>query len=353
MKRNRKLLAILTGVMTFGLMACQSEPLENVPVDFPPMGQLAMPGMNTSGGNNVGDVAMGRSYSDMQFLFEVIDANGEKVVSVPFVQGDVVQLPIGEGYTAKVYSADNPDAALETPCFEGESSQFDIRDNYITEIEPIKCTLKNIKISVVVTDRLAELLSDATVTITSAVSGAEIELATSELYSYNEQGEYVGTSAYFRYYADDEITVTFNGMLDGASLTSTTPLGELAEGQHRILYYGMKTNQGKDPQLPEVGDDPDDDSNQDPAGGDDQGNGGNEQGEGGDNGDGGDDNGNSGDPGDGGDNGNDNGDNNNGPEENGGDNGDAGGDPGDGGDNQGEAGKEKATIITLIQNSIK
>lgn len=202
---------------------------------------------------DVNEVPLGRAVTDLSFIIDVIDtASGETVTSTNFVQGDIIEVPVGEGYVAQVRSAVLKDAAFESPYYKGESEVFNISDNYITEIAPINLEFLNIKVSVVITDRLSQYLGDATVTVTSSIGEDATLVFTKEeyFYSYNEDRVYAGASGYFRYEDGETLTVTFAGIVDGAYVESKSAIENPAAGEHRILYFGIKDASGDDPQLP-------------------------------------------------------------------------------------------------------
>ena len=76
---------------------------------------------------------------------------------------EVITLPVGE-YIAEVYNAEVKDAAFDAPYYYAKQN-FTIAKNKITELNPMTCTLENVRVSVRYSDALKNVMaSDVKVT---------------------------------------------------------------------------------------------------------------------------------------------------------------------------------------------
>lgn len=122
---------------------------------------------------------------------------------------DIVVLPAGS-YRAVASLGDNPVAEWDAPYYLGETT-FSITAGQITDdIDPIECELKNMRISVNISDMdLGMLGSDVTVKVEAGKNGTMIFDKTTE-----------GKSCYFRYdEGSTTITATLSGTIDGTYRT--------------------------------------------------------------------------------------------------------------------------------------
>lgn len=122
---------------------------------------------------------------------------------------DIVVLPVGN-YKAVASLGDNPVADWEAPYYLGETT-FSITAGQITDdISPIVCELKNMRISVNISDMdLGMLGDDVTVTVEAGKNGTMVFDKTTE-----------GKSCYFRYdEGSTTITATLSGTIDGTYRT--------------------------------------------------------------------------------------------------------------------------------------
>lgn len=192
------------------------------------------------------------SIEDILFVME-IQKDGITVQETEFRDNDIIEVPVGLGYTATVHCAEAEEAAFEAPYYEGETeATFDIDNNRITELPVIRCQMKNIKVSVVITDRLSEVLGSARVRVGYEDSATRLTFRTTHFYDFNDEGAYDGNSGYFTFKVDGKLVAQFSGTVNGNEVTSTLYCEDLAQGEHRILYYGLKDETGDDPQLTEI-----------------------------------------------------------------------------------------------------
>ena len=101
--------------------------------------------------------ARSRAVVDLSgYIVTVVDANGQPVKKWTYSQ--MPELPtFTEGsYTGKVASGEEPvTAAWDAPWFRGEQS-FTIKADEVTDVDVVKCTLANIRVTVKFTDDLVK-----------------------------------------------------------------------------------------------------------------------------------------------------------------------------------------------------
>ncbi len=123
---------------------------------------------------------------------------------------EIVTLPAGD-YTAEAVYGENKDAAWDNPVYNGSSS-FSIQAGKITdEVDPIECSLSNMKVEVDVLDETGnDLLGDDIKVLVKA--GATGQL------TYD--GTHKGSIGYFQYVDGSEtITAQFSGTIGGDLIT--------------------------------------------------------------------------------------------------------------------------------------
>lgn len=103
------------------------------------------------------------------FILEVVNARGESVASKSYAEWKAAErneLPVGS-YTLKVRSQEQfPDVEWETPVY-AASKDFVIEREQTTTLDDITCTLANIKVTMLYSADLADMLSDDTKAVIS------------------------------------------------------------------------------------------------------------------------------------------------------------------------------------------
>ena len=142
---------------------------------------------------------------------------------------ELIALPVGD-YVVEAYNAEVQVAAFDAPYFQGESNQFTVKANDIVTVDPIVCTLKNVKVSIDYTDELRAHMSDVTVTVTVAESET-LDFAGDET-----------RSGYFKYVeGNTTIAATFNGKVDGFEVSDYRVLtNAVAPGYHHTITFSLK-----------------------------------------------------------------------------------------------------------------
>lgn len=150
---------------------------------------------------------------------------------------EIVALPEGN-YRAEAEYGDNAIAAWEDPYYTGNSS-FGIEVGKVTEdVDPIECTLSNIKVTVKVSDLGQDLLGEDVKVIVSA--GAEGELVYDN--STNDR------AGYFRYVeGSTTIAAEFVGTVDGVEVDQTVLYDDVAEGNSYSINFEVNRPDNMNP----------------------------------------------------------------------------------------------------------
>lgn len=213
----------------FLLGACSGDDLE---VPAGKMGSVSLVGVEVSNASEVINSAGGsRAVTDVSNYIVEFYRQGEADPMHTYVYADMpgtVELPEGV-YTASVRSHDLQKAEFERPYFQGSSAEFSVTAGEITEVDPIKCTFKSLKVSIVFDSRLQENMgSDVKVTV---VANDEGKL---EFTPANNPAGYFAT-------IDGSVTLvaTFTGTVNGHYENFFTTYTDVAAGQHRIITYKL------------------------------------------------------------------------------------------------------------------
>lgn len=173
------------------------------------------------------------------FIVEVTNAGGAQAALWSF--SDMPSLPtfpVGT-YTVTVKSHEVKDAAWSEPYFVGSQS-FKIEHGDLTYVDPIVCTLSNIKVTVKFDKKLlaaaANNGADFKVTVTSN-PGVSLDFTTGET-----------RAGYFKAFENlSTLHVAFTGTVAGVQESTSAVLKNVAAGQHRQITFGLKTNPNPSP----------------------------------------------------------------------------------------------------------
>lgn len=186
---------------------------------------------------NVSDIEMGSRAANVEDLSKYtinikrVDRASESG-NQSFLYGEMpelVALPVGQ-YVVEAYNAEEQVAAFDAPFIYGKSKQFAVVANDIVVVDPIVCTLRNVKVSIAYTDELRSRMSDVQVTVTVADTETLVFSGTET------------RSGYFKYVeGNTTIVANFAGKIDGTPVTSYKVLtNAVAPRYHHTITFSLK-----------------------------------------------------------------------------------------------------------------
>ncbi|MDE6337253.1 MAG: DUF4493 domain-containing protein [Muribaculaceae bacterium] len=142
---------------------------------------------------------------------------------------DVVMLDPGVYRITARYN-DDEDAAWDNPVFEGTSGEFSVTAGSITsDIDPIKCVLMNVKVSIVFDQSLInEIGEDGYIEVKLGNNGFGLQYKKTET-----------RTGYFRIGSEKTLIATFHGTINGAQVTETKSLQDVAAGTHYQVTFKL------------------------------------------------------------------------------------------------------------------
>lgn len=175
-----------------------------------------------------------------EFVVEVKSSVGVAEYAGTYAEmPEVITLPVGD-YTVTVKSPSNPDAAWESPYYEG-SQDFSVKENDVTFVDPVVCRLGNVKVTVKYDPALQAVMSDdCAVTVQTGVGG-QLSFAKTET-----------RSGHFRYVAGEgtaTLVATFRGTVEGNPEENFRTYTDVAPGNHYIITYRLKSPGGDTPDM--------------------------------------------------------------------------------------------------------
>lgn len=173
-----------------------------------------------------------RAVTDLSpFIVEVVKSDGSKVASWTYATMPPAPTFAVGTYTVRVKSHNPQPVEWEKPYYAGEQ-QFQIKANDVTDVEPIVCTLANVRVSIEVTEALKKASAgDVKITFTGE-PGVDLEFAPDET-----------RSGYFAYTEGlSTMKVHFEGTVSGAREDFTHVLKDIQPGQHRLVKFALRIN---------------------------------------------------------------------------------------------------------------
>lgn len=173
-----------------------------------------------------------RAVTDLSpFIVEVVKSDGSKVASWTYATMPPAPTFAVGTYTVRVKSHNPQPVEWEKPYYAGEQ-QFQIKANNVTDVDPIVCTLANVRVSIEVTEALKKASAgDVKITFTGE-PGVDLEFAPDET-----------RSGYFAYTEGlSTMKVHFEGTVSGAREDFTHVLKDIQPGQHRLVKFALRIN---------------------------------------------------------------------------------------------------------------
>ncbi len=171
------------------------------------------------------------------YIVTVTDAEGQPVKK--WVYSEMPELPTfpAGSYTVTVTSRETPSGAeWDNPFFRG-SQTFSIVADEITDVEPVKCVLSNIRVTVRFTEDLVKASAGDLRVVVRSEGSQSLAFTPAET-----------RSGYFAA-VDGLVTlsVAFTGTVSSTEEKFTKVLTEVEAGQHRIVTFGLKSNPNQPP----------------------------------------------------------------------------------------------------------
>lgn len=188
--------------------------------------------VKTLEGDNARKAAASRAEVDLNpFIVTIYSEAGAQVAQWTYAEmPEIFTLPVGH-YRVEVESHELQKAAWNEPYYVG-SSEFDIRDSQITEVEKITCTFGSLMVSVKFSPELREVLSaDATVKV---VANDEGELT----FTPDDEGVRDGYFAVID--GSTTLAATFTGTVLGYPENIVKTFTDIKAGEHRTITFALK-----------------------------------------------------------------------------------------------------------------
>lgn len=178
-----------------------------------------------------------------QFNLEFRKIGGETTTIKYEKMPDVMMLEQG---TYQVYATLNSDleAAWDNPFFVGYSGEFSVTPQSITtSIDPIECTLRNVKVTVQFDPDLAAASDEECYIEVKVGNGNGLKFYKDpEIHKRNGGGE----AGYFHIEKESTLVATFHGALYGTDISSqeTKALSDIAGGNHYKMTFSLHSHAG-------------------------------------------------------------------------------------------------------------
>lgn len=224
--KRLQLISLTVLSMLIALTACHSE---KVSFQMDTFGQLKLSSMQVTADTEPLVTASRVSADINDYLITVYAANGEKLQEWKYAEmPEIFTLKTGT-YKLVAHAPEVTDAAFDTPYCASDEKSFEIRQDEITEIGEVKCTLHNVKVTVKYEDKLMALLGDD-VKVTVKVGEEKLEYTKDET-----------KSGFFHGKAENNVVdVTFQGSVEGEPVSITKSYAEIALGTELIVTYKYK-----------------------------------------------------------------------------------------------------------------
>lgn len=224
--KRLQLISLTVLSMLIALTACHSE---KVSFQMDTFGQLKLSSMQVTADTEPLVTASRVSADINDYLITVYAANGEKLQEWKYAEmPEIFTLKTGT-YKLVAHAPEVTGAAFDTPYCASAEKSFEIRQDEITEIGEVKCTLHNVKVTVKYEDKLMALLGDD-VKVTVKVGEEKLEYTKDE----TKSGFFHGKAG------NNVVDVVFQGSVEGEPVSITKSYAEIALGTELIVTYKYK-----------------------------------------------------------------------------------------------------------------
>lgn len=224
--KRLQLISLTVLSMLIALTACHSE---KVSFQMDTFGQLKLSSMQVTADTEPLVTASRVSADIKDYLITVYAADGGKLQEWKYAEmPEIFTLKTGT-YKLVAHAPEVTGAAFDTPYCASAEKSFEIRQDEITEIGEVKCTLHNVKVTVKYEEKLMALLGDD-VKVTVKVGEEKLEYTKDET-----------KSGFFHGKAENNVVdVVFEGSVEGESVSITKSYAEIALGTELIVTYKYK-----------------------------------------------------------------------------------------------------------------
>ena len=224
--KRLQLISLTVLSMLIALTACHSE---KVSFQMDTFGQLKLSSVQVTADTEPLVTASRVSADIKDYLITVYAANGEKLQEWKYAEmPEIFTLKTG-AYKLVAHAPEVTGAAFDTPYCASAEKSFEIKQDEITEIGEVKCTLHNVKVTVKYEDKLMALLGDD-VKVTVKVGEEKLEYTKDET-----------KSGFFHGKAENNVVdVVFEGSVEGEPVSITKSYAEIALGTELIVTYKYK-----------------------------------------------------------------------------------------------------------------
>lgn len=232
--KRLQLISLTVLSMLIALTACHSE---KVSFQMDTFGQLKLSSMQVTADTEPLVTASRVSADIKDYLITVYAADGGKLQEWKYAEmPEIFTLKTGT-YKLVAHAPEVTDAAFDTPYCASDEKSFEIRQDEITEIGEVKCTLHNVKVTVKYEDKLMALLGD-NVKVTVKVGDEKLEYTKDQTLS----GFFHGKPE------NNVVDVVFEGSVEGNPVSITKSYAEIALGTELIVTFKyMESVTGIDP----------------------------------------------------------------------------------------------------------
>lgn len=166
------------------------------------------------------------------------EGNSVPVYSVRYGDmNEVVSLPVGN-YHVEATLGENPVADWESPYYAGVSSDFAVESGKtVTEIDPVVCSLSNVKVTVIFDSSLLSAMSPE--------SSVAVRVGQSGLMEFTPAD--ADRSAFFRYDPNSDaesrntLVATFSGEIKGSAVSQSKTYDNVAPGNHYRITFSLRS----------------------------------------------------------------------------------------------------------------
>lgn len=174
-------------------------------------------------------VSVSRAADDLSnYVIGVYSASDELVQEWTYSNmPEVFALAVGK-YKVKAHSPEVEGAQFDAPYCEGESAEFEIKKDNVTEVGEVKCTLKSIKVTIEFEQKLKDLIEEGGVIV--KVGEETLTFTKDETRS----GFFHGNGQ------QNKVDVEFNAVVEGERVKRNESYPGLSDGTELKLTFGLK-----------------------------------------------------------------------------------------------------------------